>query len=309
MAVNSGSGKERDNRNNRDYRNNRSSRYNREARNFRSHANHSRGRSMGDRTSKAIINEVEELSPEAKLEGRNSVVEALDAGREFNKVWYLKPQAGKRMDSRLAEIVSRIKDTDAVLYPVDRKTLDRMADTFAHQGIIAQVAPHNYASVDDILARAEEREENAFILILDQIQDSQNLGAIMRTADATGVHGIIIPKRRSVSLDAAAAKTSAGAIEYVPVARVNSINQTISELKDKNIWVACLDMPGDNIFGSEHLRENIALVIGNEGNGISNAVRRSCDFVFELPMRGEINSLNASNAAAVAMYAVLNERL
>ncbi len=248
-----------------------------------------------------------DIQDESRLEGRNSVVEALDSGREFNKVWYLKSD-NKSMDDRLASIINRLKQSQTVLYPVDRKTLDRMSKTGSHQGIIAQVAAHEYAEVQDILELAKERGEDAFIIILDEVQDSQNLGAILRTADAAGVHGIIIPERRSVTLDATAAKTSVGAIEHVKVARVSNMNQCISELKDQGIWVAGLDMDGEDIFVSDKLSGPIALVVGNEGKGIRPKVRKSCDFILEIPMIGQINSLNASNAAAISMYAVYKSR-
>lgn len=248
-----------------------------------------------------------DIQDESRLEGRNSVVEALDSGREFNKVWYLKAD-NKSMDDRLAGIISRLKQSQAVLYPVDRKTLDRMSKTGSHQGIIAQVAAHEYAEIQDILDLAKERGEDAFIIMLDEVQDSQNLGAILRTADAAGVHGIIIPERRSVTLDATAAKTSVGAIEHVKVARVSNMNQCISELKDQGIWVAGLDMDGEDIFVSDKLSGPIALVVGNEGKGIRPKIRKNCDFILEIPMVGEINSLNASNAAAISMYAVYKSR-
>ncbi len=255
---------------------------------------------------KSILKDLD-IQDESRLEGRNSVVEALDSGREFNKVWYLKAD-NKSMDDRLAGIINRLKQSQTVLYPVDRKTLDRMSKTGAHQGIIAQVAAHEYAEVQDILELAKERGEDAFIIMLDEVQDSQNLGAILRTADAAGVHGIIIPERRSVTLDATAAKTSVGAIEHVKVARVSNMNQCISELKDQGIWVAGLDMDGEDIFASDKLSGPIALVVGNEGKGIRPKIRKSCDFILEIPMVGQINSLNASNAAAISMYAVYKSR-
>lgn len=245
---------------------------------------------------------------EERLEGRNAVLEALAAGRAFNKVWYLKPLPDKKMDHRLIEIVHRFIDTDTVLYPVERKILDRMAVTPSHQGIIAQVAAHQYAEPEDILALAEARGEKPFILLLDQIQDSQNLGAIMRTADAAGVHGIIMPRRRSVALDASAAKSSAGAIEHVLCARVTNLNRTIEDFKARGIWVAGLAMEGEPIFTCDKLDIPLALVIGSEGQGISQSVAEHCDFLLQIPMRGKINSLNASNAAAVAMYEVFRHR-
>ena len=249
-----------------------------------------------------------EVEDESKLEGRNSVEEALEAGRGFENIWYLKPQSGKKIDDRLGAIIEQLRDTNARLHAVERKTLDRMAVTHNHQGIIAEVETREYAEVSDILRLAEQRGEVPFILILDELQDAQNLGAILRTADAAGIHGVIIPIRRSVALDATVAKTSVGAIEHVLVARVNNLNQTISELKDQGLWIGGLDVPGENIFESDFLKQPLALVVGNEGDGISPSVSKNCDFLLEIPMHGQINSLNASNAAAVAMYAVLNKR-
>ncbi len=253
----------------------------------------------------AELTEEEALS---RLEGRNTIEEALKAGRTFNKVWYLKADE-KKMDRRLRDLIYRLSGTDAVLYPVDRQTLDRMASTFNHQGIIAEVASREYVSLDAILARAEAKGEDPFIILLDQIQDSQNLGAIMRSADAAGVHGIVITQRRSVGLDSLAAKASAGAIEYVPCARVVNLNQAIAELKEKGLWIAGLAMEGESVFTSQNLLGPIGLVIGNEGKGISPLVQKNCDFLVHIPMQGAINSLNASNAAAVAMYEVLRRRL
>lgn len=249
------------------------------------------------------------IPDEERLEGRNAVTEALDAGRPFNKVWYLKPLPGKKQDGRLHEILQRFQGSDTVLYPVERKVLDRMAVTPSHQGIIAQVAAHRYAEIEDMLALAESKGEKPFLILLDQIQDSQNLGAIMRTADAVGAHGIIFPRRRSVALDAAAAKSSAGAIEHVLCARVTNLNRTIAELKDKHIWVAGLGMGGENIYEADKFDMPLALVIGSEGDGLSQSVAENCDFLIGIPMRGQINSLNASNAAAIAMYEVLRQRL
>lgn len=249
-----------------------------------------------------------QIPDEERLEGRNAVTEALDAGRPFNKVWYLKPLPGKKMDGRLAEILERFKGTDTVLYPCERKALDRMAVTHSHQGIIAQVAAHRYADIEEMLDLAASKNEDPFLILLDQVQDSQNLGAIMRTADAAGAHGIIFPRRRSAALDAAAAKASAGAIEHVLCARVTNLNRTIQDLKEKHIWVAGLGMGGEDIYEADKFDMPLALVIGSEGSGLSQSVSQNCDFIIGIPMRGEINSLNASNAAAVAMYEVLRQR-
>lgn len=256
----------------------------------------------------ANINRYMRLAPEAQLEGRNPIVEAVKAGRELKMVWYLDP-GHKNMDSRLENILNLIQEnSSATLIPVDRHSLDKMSSTYNHQGIVAEIEPREYVSIYDILDIAKARDEKPFIMILDEVQDSQNLGAILRTADAAGVHGVIIPERRSASLDAAAAKTSAGAIEYVACAKVTNISQTISELKELGLWIGGLDMDAENIFTTNHLTYPIALVVGNEAKGVSRNVKENCDFLLEIPMVGEINSLNASNAAAIAMYTVYQKR-
>ncbi len=248
------------------------------------------------------------MQPEERIEGRNALTEALNAGRKIKEVWYLDSADQNKADRRLQEILQRLRAEGAVLHPTERRRLDEMAATFSHQGIIAQAEPRRYAEISEMLALAEARDEAPFLILLDRIQDSGNLGAILRTADAAGAHGVIIPKRRSACLDAVAAKASAGAVEYVLCAQVTNLNQTIIELKEQNIWVAGLGMGGDNIFSSDMLQLPLALVIGNEGEGLSRSAEKHCDFILGIPQRGKINSLNASAAAAVAMYEVLRQR-
>lgn len=238
------------------------------------------------------------------LEGRNPVLEAIKAGRTINKLLVAK---GDREGS-IKQIIANARQKGIIVQEVDRSKLDSMSMTHSHQGVIAFVSVKEYVEVDDILDIAESRGEPPFLLILDEITDAHNLGSILRTADAVGVHGVIIPKRRAVGLTAAVAKASAGAVEYVPVARVSNIAQTIEYLKKKNIWVAGTDSSGEKSFFKSDLKGALALVIGSEGEGMGKLVREKCDFVVNIPMKGRISSLNASVAAAVVMYEVLKQR-
>ena len=205
-------------------------------------------------------------------------------------------------------IVREAKKTDAIINYVDKERLDRLAGTGHHQGVVAIGAAYEYAEVDDILAAAKEKGENPFIFILDEIEDPHNLGAIIRTANLAGAHGVIIPKRRAVGLTATVAKTSAGAINYTPVAKVTNISQTIEELKKQGLWFVCADMGGETMYNL-NLKGPIGLVIGNEGNGVSRLVKDKCDFIASIPMKGDIDSLNASVAAGVLAYEIVRQRL
>lgn len=239
------------------------------------------------------------------LEGRNPVIEALKSGRSINKILLAK---GEREGS-IIQIIALAKENGVVIQEVERQNLDRLSQTKAHQGVIAYVSAKAYVEVDDILEIASSKNEPAFIIILDEINDPHNLGSILRTADAVGAHGVIIPKRRAVGLTPVVSKASAGAVEYVPVARVSNISQTIEYLKKKNIWVVGTDNTGDEeVFYNKDLTGPIALVIGSEGQGIGKLVRESCDFLVEIPMKGRISSLNASVAGAVVMYEILRQR-
>ena len=240
---------------------------------------------------------------ENQLEGRNAVLEVLKSGRDVEKIIVLKGN----VEGTIRRIVGMARERGIVVQEVVRQKLDEMSQTKNHQGVIAIVSEHEYASVDDILASAEKKGEKPFIIILDNITDPHNLGAIIRTAECAGAHGVIIPKRRSVGLTAVVGKTSAGALEYMPVARVTNIARTIEELKEKGIWVACADMGGDEYFDAS-LDGAIALVIGSEGEGVSRLVKEKCDFVVSIPMYGRISSLNASVAAALLMYEVVRQR-
>ncbi len=234
--------------------------------------------------------------------GRNPVAEALKSGRSVEKIFLLKGGEGS-----LKKIEGAARDRHIPIRYLERKALDRMADGENHQGVAAAVAGFEYCDVDDILDRAAKRGEDPFLILLDGIEDPHNLGAIIRTADAAGAHGVIIAKHRSAGVTAAAEKTAAGAAAYVPVARVTNIVQTTKYLQEQGIWTAAADMDGTP-YSRTDLRGPLALVIGGEGRGVSRLEKETCDFCISIPMRGGVNSLNASNAAAVLMYEVLRQR-
>lgn len=235
--------------------------------------------------------------------GRNSVAEAIKSGRPLDSVMVAR---GDRSGS-IPKIVADAKKAGIVIKEVDPKKLDFICGHNNHQGIAAFGAVKEYSSVEDIFATAEERGESPFIIICDEIEDPHNLGAIIRTAEAAGAHGVIIPKRRSASLSFTVAKTSAGAVEFMHVARVTNIPQTIDELKKRGVWVYCADMDGEPFYKS-NLKGAIALVIGSEGNGVGRLVKEKCDVTLSMPMKGKINSLNASVAAGILMYEVSRQR-
>ena len=235
--------------------------------------------------------------------GRNSVAEAIKSGRPLDSVMVAR---GDRSGS-IPKIVADAKKAGIVIKEVDSKKLDFICGHNNHQGIAAMGAVKEYSTVEDIFNTAEERNEKPFIIICDEIEDPHNLGAIIRTAEAAGAHGVIIPKRRSASLSFTVAKTSAGAVEFMHVARVTNLPQTIEELKKRGVWVYCADMDGEPFYKSD-LRGAIALVIGSEGNGVGRLVKEKCDVTLSMPMKGKINSLNASVAAGILMYEVSRQR-
>lgn len=239
-----------------------------------------------------------------KIEGRNPVMEALKSGREIDKILIASGTKG----GSLIKIIAMAKDRGIQIQNVDRQKLNEMSESDSHQGIIALVAAYEYGDIYEIIQNVKNEGREPFILILDEIMDPHNLGSIMRTADAVGVDGIVIPKRRSVGLTSTVAKSSAGAIEYVPVARVSNIAQTLDRVKEMGLWVAGADMDGADDHYNSNLEGPLALVIGNEGKGISRLVKEKCDFLVKLPMVGNISSLNASVAAAVLMYEVFRQR-
>lgn len=245
-----------------------------------------------------------EDAPENMLEGRNAVTEALSAGRTIDKLFV----ADGDTDRALARICAMAKQAGAVVVPTDRRKLDYMSATGAHQGVIAMVAAHDYASIDDILKKAQDAGEPPLIVICDELSDPHNLGAIIRTAECAGAHGIIIPKRRSVGLTAVVGKASAGALEYMPVARVSNITAAIDTLKKAGVWVYGTAAEGDTTLYKADLKSAAAIVIGNEGEGMSRLVSESCDFKVSIPMKGSISSLNASAAAAIMLYEAVRQR-
>jgi rRNA methylase, putative, group 3 len=240
---------------------------------------------------------------ENQVEGRNAILEVFKSGRDVEKILI----ARGNVEGTIRRIVATATERGIVVQQTDRQRLDDMSQTKNHQGIIGFVSAHQYVEVEDIIKIARDKGEDPFIILLDGITDPHNLGAIIRTADACGAHGVVIPKRRSVGLTATVSKTSAGAIEYVPVAKVVNLGNTIDELKKQGIWVACADMTGKDHFDSD-MKGPIALVIGSEGEGISRLVKEKCDFNVSIPMKGQIASLNASVAAALLMYEVVRQR-
>ncbi len=234
--------------------------------------------------------------------GRNPVTEALRAGRDIDKL-----MVGPGLEGSIKKIIGMAKEKRIPIIFTDKAALDRASGGDAHQGVIAYVSVYEYCEVADILKAAREKGEDPFIIILDGLEDPHNLGAIMRTAEGAGAHGVIVPKRRSVGLTETVAKASAGAVEYVPVARVVNIARTIDELKREGLWIVACDM-GEQMYYEADLTGAVAVVIGSEGFGISRLVREKCDFTVSMPMRGKITSLNASNAAAVLMYEVRRQR-
>jgi 23S rRNA (guanosine2251-2'-O)-methyltransferase len=233
--------------------------------------------------------------------GRNPVIEALKAGREIEKIHICKGTEGS-----IKKITAMARDNGVPVYYEEKRIFDKLSDG-NHQGVAAFVSAHNYCEVEDIVELAEKRGEELFVVILDGIEDPHNLGAIIRTAEAAGVHGVIIPKRRAAGITASVAKASAGASEYMLCAKVSNISQAIDKLKGMGLWIAACDTDGDLYYNAD-LKGGVGLVVGGEGTGLSNLVKGKCDFVLSIPMTGKLNSLNASNAAAVLMYEVRRQR-
>ena len=243
-----------------------------------------------------------------KIEGKNAVFEALRSGREINKLWVLNPAEGSHLDSSLAAILSLANDRKIAVMRVPRQSLDRISTTHNHQGVIAAVASHEYVEVSDIINVAKEADHAPLIVILDGLKDAYNLGSLLRISDAAGVDGIIIPKHRSFGLDSLVAKASAGAIEYVPVARVTNIAQTIRDLKDQGFWVCGTDASATTMYDKADYSGSMAIVIGSEGEGMRSLVRESCDFLVSIPMGGHVNSLNAAVAAGIVIFEATKKR-
>ena len=238
------------------------------------------------------------------IEGRNAVLEALRSGRPIDKIYVL----DGCQDGPVRTIVREAKKTDAVLNFVAKERLSQLSETGKHQGVIAYAAAYEYGEVEDMLKLAAERGEDPFLILLDNIEDPHNLGAIIRTANLAGAHGVIIPRRRAAGLTATVAKTSAGALNYTPVARVTNLKKTMEELKERGLWFVCADMGGTRMYDL-NLKGPIGLVIGNEGEGVGRLTRETCDFVASIPMKGDIDSLNASVAAGVLAYEIVRQRM
>ena len=239
-----------------------------------------------------------------QIEGSNAVLEAFRSGKCVDKLFIL----DGCQDGPVRTIAREARKKDTIINYVSKERLDQLSETRAHQGVIAQVAAYEYSTVEDILAKAEEKGEPPFMILLDNVEDPHNLGAIIRTANLAGAHGVIIPKRRAVGLTSTVAKTSAGAINYTPVAKVTNLVRTMEELKEKGIWFVCADMGGESMYRM-NLTGPIGLVIGNEGEGVSSLVKEACDFTASIPMKGDIDSLNASVAAGVLAYEIVRQRL
>ncbi|GAA0233350.1 23S rRNA (guanosine(2251)-2'-O)-methyltransferase RlmB [Metaclostridioides mangenotii] len=240
----------------------------------------------------------------AFVEGRNPVIEAIKNNREIDKIMI----ANSAKEGSIKKIIGMAKEKNLVIQYVEKQKLDEIGESHAHQGVIAQVSEYKYADLDEVLEDVKSKDEDPFFIILDEINDPHNLGSIIRTADAVGAHGVIIPKRRSVHITPVVIKASAGAIEYVPVCKVTNIVNTIKKLKDEGLWIAAVDMDGD-VFYEQNMKGPLGLVIGSEGYGISRLVKENCDFKVKMPMVGNVTSLNASVAGSIVLYEVLKQRL
>lgn len=237
------------------------------------------------------------------IEGRNPVIEALNSDAQIDTILISKEAA----QGSLNKIIELAKKKNILVKNVDKTALDKLSDNKRHQGVIAQAMEYEYKEIEDILDYAKSKGEKPFVIILDEITDVHNLGAIIRTAECLGAHGVIIPKRRAAQVNGVVAKSSAGAIEYLPVARVTNISQTIEELKEKGLWIYGADMNGNNVY-EEKFNVPVGLVIGSEGSGIGRLVKEKCDNLIKIPMKGNINSLNASCAASIIIYEVMRQR-
>lgn len=238
------------------------------------------------------------------VEGRNAVIEAFRSGKPVDKLFVL----DGCQDGPVRTIIREAKKHDTIINFVTRERLDQISETKKHQGVIAYAAAYEYSEVEDMLELAKKKGEDPFLILLDNIEDPHNLGAIIRTANLAGAHGVIIPKRRAVGLTATVAKTSAGALNYTPVAKVTNLAKTMEELKEKGLWFVCADMGGESMYRL-NLTDPIGMVIGNEGDGVSRLVKEKCDFIASIPMKGDIDSLNASVAAGVLAYEIVRQRL
>ena len=245
-----------------------------------------------------------ETSPTDQVEGRNAVLELLEAGKDINKLYI---ESGEKFGS-INKIIALAKENKVLISYIDKNKMKQMAQTENYQGVIAVVPPYEYVEVEDILQDAKNKNEDPFVVILDGIEDVHNLGAIIRTAETAGVHGIIIPKRRAASVNATVNKVSAGAVEHMKIARVNNLNETINELKEAGLWICGTDMDTETYYYNQDLKGPLAIVIGSEGFGMSRLVKENCDFIVKIPMKGKITSLNASVSAGIVIYEAVKQR-
>lgn len=263
----------------------------------------SQNRRMEDKEEK-IKEDLERIFDD-QIEGRNAVLELLESDKDINKIYITKGE----LKGSINKIIAIANEKKVIIVQKDKKQMDMMAQSENYQGVIAVVPPYEYVEVEDILEVAKERNEDPFILILDGIEDTHNLGAIIRTAETAGVHGIIIPKRRAVQVNSTVSKVASGALEYMKIARVNNITDTISKLKDKGVWICGTAIDADKFYYDQNLTGPLAIVIGNEGKGISDLVKRNCDFLVKIPMKGKVTSLNASVSTGIVVYEAVKQRI
>ena len=250
-------------------------------------------------------NQQEEKRFDDQIEGRNSVLELLESGKDINKIFVTR---GEKHGS-INKIIAIAKERKIIIVEKDKKQMEEMAQEENYQGVIAIVPPFEYVEIEDILQTAKERNEDPFVLILDGIEDPHNLGSIIRTAETAGVHGIIIPKRRAVSVNSTVNKTSAGAVEHMKIARVNNITDAIEELKEQGLWICGTDIETNKYYYNQDLTGPLGIVIGNEGKGMSDKVKKNCDFLVKIPMKGKVTSLNASVSTGIVVYEALKQRI
>lgn len=262
----------------------------------------SQNRRMEDKEEK-IKEDLERIFDD-QIEGRNAVLELLESDKDINKIYITKGE----LKGSINKIIAIANEKKVIIVQKDKKQMDMMAQSENYQGVIAVVPPYEYVDVEDILEVAKERNEDPFILILDGIEDTHNLGAIIRTAETAGVHGIIIPKRRAAQVNSTVSKVASGALEYMRIARVNNITDTISKLKDKGVWICGTAIDADKFYYDQNLTGPLAIVIGNEGKGISDLVKRNCDFLVKIPMKGKVTSLNASVSTGIIVYEAVKQR-
>lgn len=248
---------------------------------------------------------MKEQNYQDQVEGRNSVLELLESGKDINKIFITR---GEKHGS-INKIIAIAKERKVIIVEKDKKQMNEIAQTQNYQGVIALVPPFEYCEIEDILEEANKKSEDPFVLILDEIEDPHNLGSIIRTAETAGVHGIIIPKRRAASVNSTVSKVSAGAVEHMKIARVTNITDAIERLKDKGLWICGTDINTDKYYYNQDLTGPIGIVIGNEGNGISDKVKKNCDFLVKIPMKGKVTSLNASVSAGIIIYEAVKQKI